>query len=110
VRRKVARAVTDSETGPGAVRAERAAKPGVTNLREILVACGGSGDGITTYGALKQAVTDAVVAELAPIQKRYADLAGDPAYVRQVYESGAARCRVVAEPVLAGARSAIGLD
>jgi tryptophanyl-tRNA synthetase len=70
VRRKLARAVTDSETGPGVVRADRAAKPGVTNLLEILVACGGSGDGITTYGALKQAVTDAVVAELTPIQKR----------------------------------------
>ncbi len=66
VRRKVARAVTDSETGPGAVRADRAAKPGVTNLLEILVACGGSADGLTTYGALKRAVTDAVVAELEP--------------------------------------------
>ena len=37
--------------------------------------------GLTTYGALKAAVTDAVVAELEPIQKTYAELADDPAYV-----------------------------
>ena len=85
VRRKVARAVTDSDTGPDAVRRDRSAKPGVTNLIEILEACGGSADGITTYGALKRAVTDAVVAELEPLQKRYADLAADATYVTQVY-------------------------
>ena len=85
VRRKVARAVTDSDTGPDAVRRDREAKPGVTNLLEILEACGGSADGLTTYGALKAAVTDAVVAVLEPLQKRYADLAADPTYVTQVY-------------------------
>jgi tryptophanyl-tRNA synthetase len=109
IRRKVARAVTDSETGPDAVRADRAAKPGVTNLLEILVACGGSVDGITTYGALKQAVTDAVVAALAPIQRRYVDLAADPGYVTSVYDAGSARCREVTAPVLAAARAAMGL-
>ena len=109
VRRKVARAVTDSETGPASVRRDREAKPGVTNLLEVLAACGGSAEGITTYGALKAAVTDAVVAELAPIQARYADLAADPAYVAEVYERGAARCREVTSPVLAAARAALGL-
>jgi tryptophanyl-tRNA synthetase len=109
IRRKVARAVTDSDTGPGAVRADRAAKPGVTNLLEILVACGGSAEGITTYGALKQAVTDAVVAALAPIQRRYADLVADPGYVTSVYDAGSARCREVTAPVLAAARTAMGL-
>ncbi|HET7196837.1 MAG TPA: tryptophan--tRNA ligase [Nocardioides sp.] len=109
VRRKVARAVTDSDTGPGAVRSDRAAKPGVTNLLEILVACGGSSEGITTYDALKQAVTDAVVDVLAPIQRRYAELAADPGHVTSVYDSGSARCREVTAPVLAAARTAIGL-
>jgi tryptophanyl-tRNA synthetase len=108
VRRKIARAVTDSDTGPDAVRAE-AAKPGVSNLLDILAACGGSAEGITTYGALKRAVTDAVVAELEPLQKRYAELDADPAYVSEVYEAGAARCREVTEPVLAAAQAAIGL-
>jgi tryptophanyl-tRNA synthetase len=109
VRRKVARAVTDSETGPDAVRAAPE-KPGVTNLLDILAACGGSADGITTYGALKRAVTDAVVAELEPIQKRYAELDADPAYVSGVYEAGAARCREVTAPVLAAAEAAMGLS
>jgi tryptophanyl-tRNA synthetase len=108
VRRKVARAVTDSDTGPDAVRAAPE-KPGVTNLLDILAACGGSADGITTYGALKRAVTDAVVAELEPVQKRYAELAADPAYVSGVYETGAARCREVTAPVLAAAQAAMGL-
>ena len=109
IRHKVARAVTDSDTGPGAVRSDRAAKPGVTNLLEILVACGGSPEGITTYGALKRAVTDAVVAALTPIQRRYADLAADPDYVTSVYDTGSVRCREVTAPVLAAARTAMGL-
>ena len=109
IRHKVARAVTDSDTGPGAVRSDRAAKPGVTNLLEILVACGGSPEGITTYGALKRAVTDAVVAALTPIQRRYAELAADPGYVTSVYDTGSVRCREVTAPVLAAARTAMGL-
>lgn len=108
VRRKVARAVTDSDTGSDAVR-RSPDKPGVTNLLEILAACGGTADGITTYGALKQAVTEAVVAELEPLQKRYAELAADPAYVDSVFRAGAERCREVTAPVLAAAEAAIGL-
>jgi len=108
VRRKVGRAVTDSDTGASAVR-RSSEKPGVTNLLDILEACGGSAAGIDTYGALKRAVTDAVVATLAPIQKRYADLAADPVHVTQVFADGAARCREVTAPVLAAAQTAIGL-
>ena len=109
VRRKIARAVTDSDVGADAVRADPA-KPGVTNLLEILTACGGSADGITTYGALKRTVADAVVAELEPLQKRYAELAADPAYVDGIYRAGAERCREVTAPVLAAAEAAIGLS
>jgi tryptophanyl-tRNA synthetase len=108
VRRKVARAVTDSDTGPDAVRGS-ADKPGVTNLLDILVACGGSADGLTTYGALKSAVTEAVVAVLEPLQKAYAELAADPAYVASVFAAGSGRCRDVTAPVLADASSAMGL-
>ena len=108
VRRKVARAVTDSDTGPDAVRADPV-KPGVSNLLAVLEACGGSADGLTTYGALKAAVTDAVVATLEPVQRRYAELAADPAHVASVFAAGAERCREVTAPVLAAAQSAIGL-
>ncbi|MBA2955601.1 tryptophan--tRNA ligase [Nocardioides sp. MAH-18] len=108
VRRKVARAVTDSDAGADAVR-RSPDKPGVTNLLEILAACGASADGLTTYGALKRAVTDAVVAELEPLQKRYVELAADPAHVDAVFRAGAERCRQVTAPVLAAAEAAIGL-
>jgi tryptophanyl-tRNA synthetase len=109
VRRKVARAVTDSDTGPDAVRVDAAHKPGVTNLLDILAACGGSADGITTYGALKSAVTEAVVATLEPLQKSYDELASDPAYVASVFAAGSARCREVTASVLADATAAMGL-
>src|SRR3954463_4978916 len=91
VRRKVARAVTDSDTGPDAVR-RSSDKPGVTNLLDILEACGGSAAATDTYGGLKRAATDAVVATLEPIQKQYAVLAHDPVHVTQVFAAGAARC------------------
>jgi tryptophanyl-tRNA synthetase len=108
VRRKVARAVTDSETGPEAVRASLD-KPGVTNLLDILAACGGSARGITTYAALKSAVTEAVVAVLEPLQKAYSGLAADPAYVASVFAAGSARAREVTAPVLTDATEVMGL-
>ena len=108
VRRKVARAVTDSDTGPDAVRPSPD-KPGVTNLLDILVACGGNAEGITTYGALKSAVTEAVVSTLEPLQKSYAELADDPAYVESVFAAGSARAREVTASVLADATAAMGL-
>jgi tryptophanyl-tRNA synthetase len=108
IRKKVARAVTDSDTGPDAVRASPD-KPGVTNLLDILATCGGSAEGITTYGALKSAVTESVVATLAPVQKAYAELADDPGYVHSVFADGSARCREVTASVLADATAAMGL-
>jgi tryptophanyl-tRNA synthetase len=108
VRRKVARAVTDSDTGPDAVRAAPE-KPGVSNLLDILAACGGSAEGLTTYGALKSAVTEAVVATLEPLQKAYAELATDPAYVETVFADGSAHCREVTTSVVADAAAAMGL-
>ena len=85
------------------------AKPGVTNLLDVLAACGGSAEGLTTYGALKRCVTDAVVAQLAPLQERYAELAADPAHVSSVFAAGAERCREVTTPVLEAAQAAMGL-
>jgi tryptophanyl-tRNA synthetase len=113
VARKVARAVTDSDTGPDAVRHDVDRKPGVSNLLDVLAACTGSSvteaAGASTYGQLKKQVTEAVVAVLEPVQTRYAELADDPAYVDEVYAAGAERCRAETQPVLEAARSAIGL-
>ena len=46
---------------------------------------------------------------LEPVQRRYALLAADPAHVEGVFADGSARCREVTAPVLAAARSAMGL-
>jgi tryptophanyl-tRNA synthetase len=114
VARKIARAVTDSDTGPDAVRHDPAGKPGVSNLLEILAACTGrpvaeAAGGAATYGQLKKQVTEAVLAVLEPLQCRYAELTADPSYVDEVYAAGAERCREETAPVLAAARAAMGL-
>jgi tryptophanyl-tRNA synthetase len=114
VRRKIARAVTDSDTGPDAVRNDPDAKPGVSNLLDLVAACTGTtpeeaADGVPTYGALKKLATDAVLAVLEPVQRRYGELAADPSYVGGVFAAGAERCRAETAPVLAAAREAIGL-
>jgi tryptophanyl-tRNA synthetase len=114
VRRKVARAVTDSDTGADAVRHDRGAKPGVSNLLDIGAACLGVGPDelaaqAPTYGALKKLVTDAVVEVLAPVQRRYAELVRDFDEVEAVFADGAARCVEETTPVLESARVAMGL-
>jgi tryptophanyl-tRNA synthetase len=118
VRRKVARAVTDAEAE---VRYDPAAKPGVSNLLEILAAAtdataatdGGDpaalAGGFTSYGPLKEAVADAVVAVLSPIQAAYAALAADPGEVRRVLAEGAVRARDTASATVRRAKHAIGL-
>jgi tryptophanyl-tRNA synthetase len=105
VRRKVMRAVTDNRA---VVRHDRELQPGVTNLLEILAACTGDASfELGSYGALKNAVADAVIAVLEPIQRRYARLA--PAEVEQVLHDGAARARPRAAATLRRASEAIGL-
>jgi tryptophanyl-tRNA synthetase len=106
IRRKVMRAVTDRDTE---VRHDPVAKPGVSNLLEILAACTGtaSQSQFHGYGELKRAVADAVIETLRPIQRAYADL--DRAYVDSVLRDGAARARERTAAPLRRAKHAIGL-
>ncbi|MBH1934999.1 tryptophan--tRNA ligase [Streptomyces sp. AV19] len=111
VRRKVMRAVTDSGSE---VAHDRAAKPGVTNLLELLAACTGKqpeelAAGYSSYGALKKDTADAVVELLRPVRERHAELAADPAYVDGVLREGARRARELARPTVDAAYRAIGL-
>ena len=114
VRRKISRAVTDSDSGPDAVRHDPATKPGVSNLLEIIAACQGDephrvAAGLTSYGDLKERATEAVVQVLGPIQARYAALTDDNELVARIYAEGAERCRKETAPVLNAARQAMGL-
>ncbi len=96
------------------MRPDREAKPGVTNLLEILAACAGcsveqAAAGASTYGRLKKQATEAVLSVLDPVRARYAELIADPGGVDEVYAAGARRCREETAPVLAAARTALGL-
>jgi len=111
LRRKVMRAVTDSD---GEVRHDEVAKPGVTNLLEILGSCTGvpaadAAQGYTSYGDLKRDTAEAVVALLEPVQRRYAELAADPQRVDRLLDAGREKAAAFAAPRLAEAMRAIGL-
>jgi tryptophanyl-tRNA synthetase len=111
IRRKVARAVTDSGRD---VAFEPVGKPGVANLLTILAACTGSTPAaaaaqLDTYRELKEAVTATVIAVLGPLQRRYADICADPAAVLAIVGDGAAKAHELAAPTLARAKTAIGL-
>ena len=94
----------------GVVRDDPANQPGVSNLLAILRACTGAEPAaVTSYGALKREVTDAVEALLGPIRTRYAELAADPGYVRGVLAEGRERVRPTARATVRRARAAIGL-
>jgi tryptophanyl-tRNA synthetase len=114
VERKVKRAVTDPDASADPVRHDPAAKPGVSNLLDILATLTGASPdevagGYTQYGPLKADVAAAVIAELAPIQARYAELSADPGYVLGILAEGARRAADVADATLTRARDAIGL-
>jgi tryptophanyl-tRNA synthetase len=110
--RKIRRAVTDGED---LVRYDPVAKPGVSNLLDILAACTGRDDpaglaaDLGSYRQLKTAVTEAVITLLAPIQRRYHQLARDPAPVHAALAAGRDRARGRAAATVARARRALGL-
>jgi tryptophanyl-tRNA synthetase len=106
VRRKIMRAVTDAETE---VRYDPDTKPGVSNLLEILAACTGGdpkteAERFTSYGALKTAAADAVIALLGPIQERFRSTEPE-----EILRAGAAKARATADATVARATEALGL-
>ncbi len=109
--KKFKRAVTDSDNE---VRFDRAEKPGISNLLEILAACTGDtpdslASGYTQYGTLKSAAGEAVIELLAPLQARYHELMGDRGELQSLLRTGAGKAREVASVTLARAQSAVGM-
>lgn len=108
--RKFKRAVTDSDAE---VRFDREAKPGVSNLLEILGAATGRtpeevAEGYQQYGPLKADAGEAVAAMLKPVQARYQELLADRGELTNLLRHGAGKARAVASTVLQRAYSAIG--
>jgi tryptophanyl-tRNA synthetase len=104
IRRKFKTAVTDSGRE---VRHDPSAKPGISNLIEIMsVATGDPLDAIEArydgagYGQFKEDVGEAVVTLLGPIQERYRELRADEGELKRLLASGAAKASEASAPTL----------
>jgi tryptophanyl-tRNA synthetase len=104
VRKKFKTAVTDSGTD---VRHDPDAKPGISNLIEIMaVATGSSITDVETrydgqgYGQFKEEVGAAVIELLTPIQQRYEGLRSDEGELRRLLAVGADKAAEASAPTL----------
>jgi tryptophanyl-tRNA synthetase len=110
--RKIKRAVADSGRE---VRHDPETKPGISNLVELMTVATGEtiqevearfdGQG---YGAFKDAVGEALVGLLGPIQERYRALRSDPAELDRLLAKGAAKAREASAPTLAAMYERMG--
>lgn len=114
VAKKIKRAMTDSEEPP-VVRYDQAAKPGVSNLLDILSAASGKSiDELEKefegkmYGHLKGAVADSVTEMLTNLQERFHRYRNDEALLHKIMQDGAAKARVRAKETLTKVQQAIG--
>ena len=108
---KVRRAVTDADPVLGLDPVRR---PGVTNLAVLLGALTGVAPAAALRGlhgssALKTAVIEAIVGAVTPIQRAYADLMADPAYLLALLRTGRDVAAGRASTTLTAARTAMGL-
>ena len=113
IRKKIRRAVTDSENR---VVFDPENKPGVANLMSIMSALDGktmeeisneySGQG---YGKFKDAVADCVIAALEPIQREYDRISADKAYLQQVMDSGRERAAAISHRTMLKVRKKLGI-
>jgi tryptophanyl-tRNA synthetase len=112
IRKKIARAVTDSGSE---VRADDEAKPGITNLLRIYSAL--TGDSVASleqryagagYGTFKKDLAEVVVSAFAPIRERTEKMLADEAQLDRLLAHGAARARQVAGPTMTAVRDRIG--
>lgn len=110
--KKIKRAVTDTENHI-AYNPEK--QPGIANLLEILGALSNrSAQQVAEefagqqYGALKNAVAEAVVFALEPLQARYAELMADKAGLQTILRTGAEKAGEVANATLARVMDKVG--
>lgn len=112
IEKKIKRAQTDSDN---AVRYDREAKPGISNLMDIFAALTDksheeiekayAGQG---YGTFKKDVAEATISVLEPIQKRYAELIDTPE-LDVILTKGAEKAREKASKTYEDVTKAMGL-
>jgi tryptophanyl-tRNA synthetase len=112
IRRKIARAVTDTGTE---IKADETAKPGLTNLLRIYAALSGKEIGeleqqyaVAGYGTFKKDLGEVVVEALAPIRERTEKLLADEQGLDRVLAHGASRARLVARETMARVTERVG--
>jgi tryptophanyl-tRNA synthetase len=112
VRKKIMRATTDSLP---AVDFD-AAGPGVQNLLSIFQAFSGwpaekmrAHFSSMRYGDLKKQVAEMVIANLKPLQKRYAEIVNEPGYLTGVLKEGAERVSPIAKSTVQLVKERMGL-
>ena len=64
--------------------------------------------GGTQFSGFKQALTDVVVTNLAPITEEMARLNNDNAYIDAVLAKGAERANAIAQPILRDVKETVG--
>ena len=113
IRRKLKRAVTDSD---GEIRFDPETKPGVSNLLSILSALKNQTPEETAqsmqgmgYGALKEAVAEAIIAEFTPIQARYNEILADKEGLNAMLRRNAERAQYLAAKTLRKVYKKVGL-
>ena len=90
-------------------------KPGIKNLIDIYCAVTGKGvdealkefEGLG-YGALKEQVGEAVVAELSPIQERFNELSKNKEYVDRIIKENAEQASYYANKTLRKVKKKVG--
>jgi len=115
IAQKIRKAKTDPEPLPDDP-ALLEGRPEAKNLVGIYAAVTGSSiDQVLSqfagqgFGVFKPALADTLVALIGPIRQRLEELRRDPAELDRILAEGAARASELAAPVLAGAKSAVGL-
>ena len=112
IRRKIKRAVTDSDAE---IRFDPENKPGVSNLLSIISALSGSSmeslcaelDG-QGYGVLKTRTAECVIAALAPLQAEYKRIIADKGALTQMLLANAERASYLAQKTLRKVQKKIG--
>ena len=112
---KVRRAKTDPEPLPEQVEG-LAGRPEAANLVGIFAALAGQtpAEVLETFGGqgfgqnFKPALTDLLIARLAPVSAQMRGFLADPGQIDRVLADGAERARALAEPVLAETRRIVG--
>ncbi len=112
IRNKIKKAVTDSGSE---IKAD-ADKPAITNLLNIFSAV--TGKSVTeleqefagkTYGEFKEALADAVIAELSPVREKYNKIIADKENLKKILKAGAEKVAPEAQETLQKVKKAIGL-